>query len=62
MEENMRLMKSLDVAWNAQDWNTFSKRHTDEVIVGWPGQPPTEGIEAHKKEGNISSSHSLTIV
>ena len=44
-------MKNLDVAWNAQDWNTFSKRHTDEVIVGWPGQPPTEGIEAHKKEG-----------
>ena len=47
----MRLMKTLDVAWNALDWNTFSKRHTDEVIVRWPGQPPTEGIEAHKKEG-----------
>jgi predicted ester cyclase len=50
-EENMNLMKTLDDAWNSQDWETFSKRHTDDVIVRWPGQPPTEGIEAHRKEG-----------
>jgi predicted ester cyclase len=50
-EENMNLMKTLDDAWNSQDWNTFSKRHSDDVIVRWPGQPPTQGIEAHKKEG-----------
>jgi predicted ester cyclase len=47
----MNLMKTLDDAWNSQDWETFSKRHTDDVIVRWPGQPPTEGIEAHRKEG-----------
>lgn len=50
-EENMHLMKTLDDAWNFQDWDTFSKRHADNVIVRWPGQPPTDGIEAHKKEG-----------
>ena len=50
-EENMNLMKTLDDAWNSQDWNIFSKRHSDDVIVRWPGQPPTQGIEAHKKEG-----------
>ena len=51
VEENMNLMKTLDDAWNSQDWDTFSKRHADDVIVRWPGQPPTMGIEAHKKEG-----------
>jgi hypothetical protein len=24
VEENMRLMKTLDDAWNSQDWDTFS--------------------------------------
>ena len=51
IEENMKLMKTLDDAWNSQDWDTFSKRHADDVIVRWPGQPPTIGIEAHKIEG-----------
>ena len=50
-EENMNLMKTLDDAWNSQDWETFSKRHTEDVIVRWPSQPPTEGIDAHRKEG-----------
>ena len=50
-EENMRLMKTLDDAWNSQDWETFSNSHADNVIVRWAGQPPTNGIEAHKKEG-----------
>ena len=29
-EENMKLMKTLDDAWNSQDWDTFTKRHTDD--------------------------------
>jgi len=49
VEENMHLMKTLDDAWNSQDWDTFSKRHTGDVVVRWPGQPPTNGIDAHKK-------------
>lgn len=39
VEENKRLMKTLDDAWNSQDWDTFNKRHHDEVEVYWPGQP-----------------------
>jgi len=51
-EENMRLMKTLDDAWNNQDWDTFSKRHTEDVIVRWPGQSePTRGMDAHRREG-----------
>ena len=51
-EENMRLMKTLDDAWNSQDWDTFSKLHTVDVIVRWPGQlEPTKGLEAHRNEG-----------
>ena len=52
-ETNMKLMKALDDAWNAQDWKTFSQRHTDDVIVRWPGRSPTRGIRAHRKEGEI---------
>ena len=29
-EENMKLMKTLDDAWNSQDWETFANRHTDD--------------------------------
>ena len=62
VEENMRLMKTLDDAWNSQDWDTFSKRHTDDVVVRWPDQPPTNGIDAHKKGESISSKRFLTIM
>jgi SnoaL-like polyketide cyclase len=51
VEENMNLMKTLDEPWNSQDWDTFSKRHAEDVIVRWPAQPPTQGIAAHRNEG-----------
>jgi ketosteroid isomerase-like protein len=47
---NMELMQTLDDAWNAQDVETFAKRHRDDVVVRWPGQPPTHGIVAHRQE------------
>jgi ketosteroid isomerase-like protein len=47
---NMELMQTLDDAWNAQDVETFAKRHRDDVVVRWPGQPPTHGIAAHRQE------------
>ena len=51
VKENMNLMKTLDEPWNSQDWDTFSKRHVEDVIVRWPAQPPTQGIAAHRNEG-----------
>lgn len=47
---NMELMQTLDDAWNAQDVETFARRHKDDVVVRWPGQPPTHGIAAHRQE------------
>jgi SnoaL-like polyketide cyclase. len=47
---NMELMQTLDDAWNAQDLDTFSKRHRKNVVVTWPGKPPTHGIDAHRAE------------
>ena len=48
---NMQLMQTLDDAWNAQDLDTFSRRHKDDVVVRWPGgMPATRGIEAHRQE------------
>ena len=51
VEENMRLMQTLDDAWNSQDWVTFEKRHAKEVDVFWPAQAdPTHGRLSHKEE------------
>lgn len=49
-QENMRLMQTLDDAWNAQDLEVFSKRHKKDTVVRWPGQPPTHGIDNHQAE------------
>src|SRR6188474_1025400 len=52
--ENMRLMKMLDDAWNSQDWLTFRKLHTKNVAVYWPGQSkPTIGLHIHQKEAQM---------
>jgi predicted ester cyclase len=49
--ENMRLMQTLDDAWNNQDWDTFRKRHAENTAVYWPGQPdPTRGRHNHEEE------------
>ena len=47
---NMELMQTLDDAWNAQDLDTFSKRHKDDVVVRWPGKGATHGIRDHRQE------------
>jgi predicted ester cyclase len=44
-------MQTLDDAWNSQDWDTFDKRHRQDVVVRWPAQPPTHGGKAHRAEG-----------
>jgi ketosteroid isomerase-like protein len=49
-ERNMELMQTLDDAWNNQDVETFRQRHKPDVVVRWPGQPPTHGIEDHTVE------------
>ena len=50
-EKNMQLMQTLDDAWNSQDWDTFSQRHSEDCAVFWPGQPePTRGAHNHKTE------------
>ena len=38
LEGNLKLMKTLDDAWNRQDWDTLNKRHAEAVEVFWPGQ------------------------
>ena len=47
---NMELMQTLDDAWNAQDMKVFGARHRHDVVVTWPGKPPTHGIMAHNDE------------
>lgn len=54
-EELAELMQTLDDAWNAgpssQLWETFKKRHTEDVRVYWPGQAePTRGRHNHDLE------------
>jgi predicted ester cyclase len=50
-EKNKELMKTLDDSWNNQDWDTFEKRHAENVAVFWPGQQnPTRGVQDHRAE------------
>jgi predicted ester cyclase len=50
-EKNRELMKTLDDAWNSQDWDIFKERHADNVAVYWPGQlEPTRGLHNHREE------------
>lgn len=50
-DSNLDRMKTLDDAWNAQDWGVFRKRHSADTTVFWPGQPePTRGRDAHQAE------------
>jgi ketosteroid isomerase-like protein len=46
----MELMQTLDDAWNAQDMDTFSARHKNDVVVRWPGKEPTHGVANHRQE------------
>ena len=55
VEKNLSLMKTLDDAWNAGPnstlWETFRKRHAENVAVYWPGgRPPTIGRHNHDLE------------
>ncbi len=51
VDEILELMKTLDDAWNTQEWDTFNKRHAENTAVYWPGQPePTRGRKAHQRE------------
>ena len=49
-QKNMELMQTLDDAWNSRDWDTFDRRHKPDVVVRWPGQPPTHGRRDHRAE------------
>lgn len=49
-EHLKELMTTLDDAWNAQDLDTFAKRHKADTVVRWPGQSATHGVEAHRQE------------
>ncbi len=51
VETNLELMRTLDDAWNSQDWAVFRKRHAEKTAVYWPGQPnPTRGRDNHEAE------------
>ncbi len=52
IENNLKLMKTLDDAWNSQDWDTFLKRHAENTTVTWMGRKSvaTKGRKAHKEE------------
>jgi len=58
-QENLGRMKTLDDAWNAQNWEVFRKRHSADTKVYWPGQPnPTIGRDAHQHESEAFLSRS----
>jgi hypothetical protein len=62
-QNNLELMRTLDDAWNGQDWETFEKRHAKETAVFWPGQgDPTRGRDNHKASASNCSRRFPTII
>lgn len=50
MEENLRIVETVDKAFNERDWRSFDDRHAESVVVFSPLTPePTKGLEAHRK-------------
>ena len=46
-QQNLELFDKLDFeGWNGPNWDTFSRLHTDDVVVEFLGQR-TEGRQAH---------------
>jgi hypothetical protein len=35
VKENLGLMKTLDDAWNSQNWEIFRKRHSEDTAPHW---------------------------
>lgn len=49
VEENLKVIESVDEAFNKRDWDAFSERHTETVISYSPTNvEPTKGIKAHR--------------
>ena len=52
-EELAELMQTLDDAWNAGPdsklWETFRKRHKEDVAVYWPGKPEPTDVNAIRR-------------
>lgn len=49
-EENTQRMPKLDDAWNAQNLDEIARYHKPDVVVYWPGRPPTHGMDNHRAE------------
>lgn len=49
-EQNHARMQALDDGWDAQDVEKIAQYHKPDVVVYWPGKPPTHGMAAHKSE------------
>jgi ketosteroid isomerase-like protein len=43
-------MQALDDGWNAQDLDKVAEFHKPDVVVYWPGKPPTRGMADHRTE------------
>ena len=51
LKGNLKLMKTLDDAWNGQDWDTFNIRHAETAEIYWLGKPQsTRGKENHNQQ------------
>jgi steroid delta-isomerase-like uncharacterized protein len=50
VEENLKVIESVDEAFNNRDWAAFSERHTENVVSHSPTHAePTKGIKAHRE-------------
>ncbi len=65
-QNNLELMRTLDDSWNAQDWDTFEKRHSTDTTVfflAWSARANKRARQITKAESIANfSRHSPTII
>jgi hypothetical protein len=62
-QNNLELMRTLDDSWNAQDWDTFEKRHSkDTTVFGLVRPSQQEGATITRRSPSNFSRRSPTII
>ena len=61
-EENLQRMKTLDDAWNAQNWDVFRKRHSADTKVYGQVNRTRRKVGTRTIESRRRSSSPLRII
>ena len=50
VEDNLEVMRRIDLAWNERDWETFDNLHAEDVAVVFTHPEGVTGRDPHREE------------